>query len=206
MTSMLALMDRLAMLRLAPASRDTDRLAEILCEELPFTVHEYPTGSEHNGWVIPQMWEVDRAHISKEGRVIYDGGLHPLGVIGYSQSFSGAVTLDELLPHLYSHVERLGDLVYHCNLYYRSGERDWGFSVLILLAENQRPNAEGLAAAGAFLNVGWHEDVSADDIAQALDSVLRCPDARARMRQRARALVDGRGAQRVVAAMTARAA
>jgi len=129
MTTPIDLLGQLAALRLAPASRDTDRMAEILCQELPFDVHEYQTGSEHNGWVIPDMWEVERAHISRGGEIIYDGGLHPLGVIGYSQSFSGTTTLDELLPHLHVHADRPDDLVYHCNLYYRLGKRDWGFSV-----------------------------------------------------------------------------
>jgi aminopeptidase-like protein len=126
---MSALMDRIASLRLAPASPDTDRFSEILCEELPFTVHEYPVGSEHNGWVIPQMWEADVAEIRRDGKLIYDGMANALGVIGYSQSFVGTVTREELLPHLFFHADRPNDLVYHCNLYYRLGEKDWGFSV-----------------------------------------------------------------------------
>ena len=78
-------------------------------------------------------------------------------------------------------------------------------SMLIVLAENQRPATEALDAAGVFVNVGWHEDVSADDISQALRSLLRRPDTRAKMRERAQRLVDGRGARRVVAAMMERA-
>ena len=74
-------------------------------------------------------------------------------------------------------------------------------SVLVVLAENQRPAAEALDAAGVFVNAGWHEDVSPDDISRALHSLLRHPGTRAKMRERAQRLVDGRGAGRVVAAM-----
>ena len=38
---------------------------EILCQELPFKVLEYKPGREHNGWVVPQKWEVIRATIKK---------------------------------------------------------------------------------------------------------------------------------------------
>ena len=129
MTLMRKLLQRTASLRLAPASPDTDRFVEILGEYLPFEVHEYATGSEHNGWVIPDSWEASRAEIRRDGELIYDGSANALGVIGYSQSFQGTLTREELLPHLFFHAERPDDLVYHSNLYYRLGERDWGFSV-----------------------------------------------------------------------------
>lgn len=78
-------------------------------------------------------------------------------------------------------------------------------SVLIALAENQRPNAEALDEAGVFVNMGCYEDVSVDDIARAVGSLIRDPATRARMSERAQRLVDGRGAERVVAEMTERA-
>ena len=131
---MFDLLKRLAPLKLAPVSPDTDLAANILCEELPFTVHEYPSDKEHNGWVIPKSWWVEKAEIRKDGQLVYDGGLHPMGVIGYSDSFSGEVSRDELLPHLFSHRNRPDDLVYHCDLYYKLGEHNWGFSVPSRLA------------------------------------------------------------------------
>ena len=124
---MMELLRAIYPLRLAPVSSGTDRCVELLSEELPFTVHEYLTGSEHNGWVIPMKWEVHRAEIRKDGQLVYDGMAHPLGVIGYSQSFQGRVTLEELKRHLFTHPKWPNGLVYHCDLYYKTWRKDWGF-------------------------------------------------------------------------------
>ncbi|HEX7900451.1 MAG TPA: UDP-2,4-diacetamido-2,4,6-trideoxy-beta-L-altropyranose hydrolase [Planctomycetota bacterium] len=65
-------------------------------------------------------------------------------------------------------------------------------SMLVVAAENQRPNADALAAAGAALRP---ED--------GLDALLADGPRRARLAERGRALVDGRGADRVAAALEA---
>ena len=96
---MLELLKRIYPLRLAPVSEDTDKAVEILCEELTFTIHSYKSGSEYNGWIVPQKWKPIKAEIIKDGNVIYDGMNHPLGVIGYSTSFKGHITLQELKKH-----------------------------------------------------------------------------------------------------------
>ena len=93
---MIELLQKIAHLRLAPVSPDTDQAVKVLVEELPFVVHEYSSGREHNGWVVPQSWWVERAVIRKGGALIIDGMDHPLGVFGYSQSYSGRLDLDEL--------------------------------------------------------------------------------------------------------------
>lgn len=116
-------------LRLAPVSPDTDAAAALLSKELPFKIHEYPCGSEHNGWVVPMDWHVVRAEIRKDGALLYDGLAHPLGVIGYSQSYCGRVGLEELKQHLYFTRKYPNSLVYHCDLYYKAGRKDWGFCV-----------------------------------------------------------------------------
>ena len=69
---MLKLIEQLYPLRMAPVSSGVDRCVEILSGELPFKVHEYASGMELNGWVVPDNWEVVRAQIKKDGRIIYD--------------------------------------------------------------------------------------------------------------------------------------
>jgi aminopeptidase-like protein len=59
-----------------------------------------------------------------------------MGVIGYSDSFSGEVSRDDLRHHIFTHRDRPDDLVYHCDLYYKLGERDWGFSLPLRLADS----------------------------------------------------------------------
>ncbi len=129
MRSMMDLLKAIYPLRLAPVSPDTDRCGEILQEELPFDVHKYACESEHNGWVVPQNWYVKKAVIRKDGRVVYDGMEHPLGVIGYSRSFHGKIGVAELKPHLFTHHHWPEGLVYHCDLFYKVGKKDWGFCV-----------------------------------------------------------------------------
>ncbi len=139
MAGMLNLLRTLYPLRLAPVSSGLDRCTELLCEELPFTVHAYASGQEHNGWVIPWKWEVRRAEIRRHGRVVYDGLAHPLGVIGYSQPFQGTVDREELKRHLFFHPTWPDALVYHCDLYYKVGQKDWGFSVPQTLSNQLEP-------------------------------------------------------------------
>ncbi|MBF0474271.1 MAG: DUF4910 domain-containing protein [Deltaproteobacteria bacterium] len=129
MSYMMDLLKKIYPLRLAPVSDETDGLVPLLTAELPFTVHEYQSGLEHNGWTVPLKWKPIKAEIRKDGRMIYDGMKHPLGVIGYGTSFQGVVPLNELKKHLYYHPELPDSLVYHCDYYYKQWLRDWGFSV-----------------------------------------------------------------------------
>lgn len=126
---MYELLKKVYPLRLAPVSNDSDKAVEILCKELDFTVHEYPSGKECNGWTVPQKWEAEKAIIKKNGKVIYDAMAHPLGVAGYSTPFKGEVSLSELKKHLFYHPELPHALVYHCDYFYKQWKRDWGLCV-----------------------------------------------------------------------------
>jgi len=70
-------------------------------------------------------------------------------------------------------------------------------ALLLVLAENQRPNAEELARLGAALNLGWHEDATPPSIAEALRDLLADAEARSSMAHAGAGLVDGQGAERV---------
>lgn len=124
---MMSLLKKIYPMRMAPVSAGLDQVVAALVKELPFKVREYPSLKEYNGWIVPQKWEVKKAQIHKGGKLIYDGALHPLGVIGYSQSFSGKVSLEELKKHLFFTKNYPDGLVYHCDLYYKSGQKNWGF-------------------------------------------------------------------------------
>lgn len=73
--------------------------------------------------------------------------------------------------------------------------------VAVPLAENQRAVADGLAQAGAGVVVGWHEDITADDVAAAALALLADPARLAAMRRAGARLIDGRGVWRVIDAM-----
>ncbi len=74
-------------------------------------------------------------------------------------------------------------------------------SILLVAAENQRPVAAHLAQEGAALLLGDVEALEAAALRAAVDSLLADPERRARMSERGRGVIDGRGAERVVAAI-----
>jgi UDP-2,4-diacetamido-2,4,6-trideoxy-beta-L-altropyranose hydrolase len=71
-------------------------------------------------------------------------------------------------------------------------------NVIVVLAENQEGIARGLDEVGTAVNLGWHESVGASEIESAVGSLLRNERKRCRMVERAQALVDGRGCERVL--------
>lgn len=152
-----------------PNSEDTDKQNAILREYLPFKVYEYTSGQEHNGWVVPSKWEVKKAQIHKNGKLVYDGTKHPLCVIGYSQSFSGRVSLEELKKHLYYRKESPNDIVYHCDLYYKPHRKLWGFCVPYNIFKNletgeyevdlQTIHEQGTMKVLEYTHAGKSEDI-----------------------------------------------
>jgi aminopeptidase-like protein len=124
---MMQILEQLAPLNRAVCSLGYDRAVDSLCEELPFRVLSVPGTREHNGWVIPPSWDVEEARISKNGKTVYDGTAHPLGVIGLSTSFSGTVNLEELRRHLHYDHRYEDSIPFHYRQFFRSWQRDWGF-------------------------------------------------------------------------------
>lgn len=130
MSEMINLIKRLSPLRMAPNSHGLNECVNILCQYLDFKVHEFPAGTECNGWVVPNQWEVKCAEIYElNGPQIYDGLHHPLAVIGYSQTYQGEINGHELKKHLYYSGVFDDALIYHCDLFYKPHLQDWGFSV-----------------------------------------------------------------------------
>jgi UDP-2,4-diacetamido-2,4,6-trideoxy-beta-L-altropyranose hydrolase len=70
-------------------------------------------------------------------------------------------------------------------------------ALTIILAAQERPVAEGLAAKGAAVNLGWQGDLTEARLAQALAELIASSRIRARQAHRGRALVDGHGGARV---------
>jgi UDP-2,4-diacetamido-2,4,6-trideoxy-beta-L-altropyranose hydrolase len=71
--------------------------------------------------------------------------------------------------------------------------------IAIELADNQRPVARALAEHGIAVRAGWHADLDAATLAQAIDGLTA--ERRAEMSRRGRAAIDGQGAVRVLEAM-----
>lgn len=74
-------------------------------------------------------------------------------------------------------------------------------ALLVATAPNQIPVAEAAARAGVAVNLGWHADLKGDRLLAELRALLEDPDRQARMASIGKALVDGKGADRVVQAV-----
>ncbi len=71
-------------------------------------------------------------------------------------------------------------------------------TIVLVLAENQRNVAEGLAQAGITINLGWFNQVSDGQILYALFRLLDNAEQRSQMSRAGRQLVDGNGRSRVM--------
>lgn len=75
-------------------------------------------------------------------------------------------------------------------------------TILTVLADNQVRVAGALGGQGAALDVGWHRTLDAEALAATVRALLDDAPRRATLAARARALVDGRGVERVMMAMS----
>jgi len=69
-------------------------------------------------------------------------------------------------------------------------------SLAVVIADNQEKIAAELAAAGALLNLGWHESLDEESFVNALKELCNAPEKLASMSAKAAAICDGRGADR----------
>jgi len=70
--------------------------------------------------------------------------------------------------------------------------------ILITVSRDQEENMSAISKTGAALSLGWHANLSEDDVLGAVRKVMNDPDARRAMSESGQALVDGEGAARVV--------
>ena len=120
---MLDLIHELWFLKRDILSDDFDRALFRLAQEVPMTIHEYPTGASCWTWRVPEKWTCHEAYLETlDGRRLLDYAHHPLHVVSYSMPFEGIVTRQELLAHLHVH-PHLPEAIPYVFKYY---DRDWG--------------------------------------------------------------------------------
>ena len=131
MSSMLELINQLWFLARELVSDDYDKALYRLAEEVPMTIHEYPSGTQVWTWRVPEKWTCHEAYLETvDGRRIIDHADHPLHVVSYSLPFEGVVSRDDLFRHLHVHPHN-PDLIPFVFKYY---QRDWG----LCMTQNER--------------------------------------------------------------------
>jgi UDP-2,4-diacetamido-2,4,6-trideoxy-beta-L-altropyranose hydrolase len=70
-------------------------------------------------------------------------------------------------------------------------------NIVIVTADNQRGNAEALGTRQININLGWHQDISLEGIAEELEQLMMNAEQRSWMSERGQKLVDGDGGRRL---------
>lgn len=99
----------------------------IIKEILPeLQLHEVKSGAKVLDWVIPEEWEITEGYFENpNGERIADFQQNNLHVLGYSTGIDKELTLEELLPHLYTLPEQ-PNLIPYVTSYYK---KNWGFCI-----------------------------------------------------------------------------
>lgn len=108
---------------------DNEGLFQRIGRELPLQLFRYRSGDSFNGWSVPDNWRVVKAEIRRNGKVVFDGRSHTLGVARYAKSFRGTLDWEALKPRLVTNPVLPSAYVFHCVWQYRPWEADWAFSV-----------------------------------------------------------------------------
>lgn len=108
---------------------DNGPLFDRIAKELPLEVFRFASGEAYNGWEVPQNWRVLRAKLFKDGREVFDGKAHTLGVGRYSKSFTGELSWEALKPRLVTNPALPEAYMFHCMWQYRPWDADWALSV-----------------------------------------------------------------------------
>ena len=100
-----------------------------MAKELPLEMLSFRSGQTYNGWQVPQNWRVKRAKLLRDGREVFDGTSHTLGVARYSKSFSGELAWEDLRPRLVTNPDLPDAYMFHCMWQYRPWDADWALSM-----------------------------------------------------------------------------
>jgi len=73
--------------------------------------------------------------------------------------------------------------------------------IVIVLAENQRPIAEGLHKNGIAINVGWHFNLTSPKLTESLSNLCLDQKHRTQMSKQSRAMINGNGVIKVLSCL-----
>lgn len=122
---MIPLIRDLCTFRTAVVSDDNAALFARIGKEIPLELFQFPSGDGFNGWTVPDNWRVKRAKLFRGSQEVFDGANHSLGVGYYSNSFSGELEWEELVPKLVTNPDLPDAYMFHCMWQYRPWDADW---------------------------------------------------------------------------------
>lgn len=101
-----------------------EKSMEIFKRYMPLEISKTPSGSQVFDWTVPQEWHFKSAVlIGPNNEVICDASKCNLHVLNYSESIDKKMTLEELLPHIYTD-PKIPEAIPYVTSYYK---KNWGF-------------------------------------------------------------------------------
>lgn len=114
--------------------RETFRILQKYHPDIRLT--EVPSGTQAFDWTVPQEWSITEAYLEDEaGNRVVDFQENNLHVVGYSTPVDAVLSLEELIPHLYTLKEQ-PEVIPYVTSYYK--ER-WGFCMTQKQKEALKP-------------------------------------------------------------------
>ncbi|MDZ8085258.1 MAG: UDP-2,4-diacetamido-2,4,6-trideoxy-beta-L-altropyranose hydrolase [Nostoc sp. DedQUE12b] len=157
-------------------------------------------GSDPNNVTLKVIKALQLVELDALETVVVVGGSNP-----HDEQLQSA-SLDSRFPiHLKRNVTNMPELMAWADVAIAAGgSTSWELafmglpSIVLVLADNQRAIAQKLNEMGVSVHLGWHEDVSAAEIASAVAHLLRAAHTRVEMTRCGQELVDGEGSKRVL--------
>lgn len=114
--------------------RETFRILQKYYPDLCLT--EIPSGTQAFDWTVPREWNISEAYLEDEkGNRIIDFQENNLHAVGYSIPVDTVLSLEELMPHLYTLKEQ-PEVIPYVTSYYKEC---WGFCMTHKQKESLKP-------------------------------------------------------------------
>lgn len=132
--------------------------------------------------------------------IVVVGGSNP-----HYEELLSVVTKSNSVISLQQNVNNMPELMAWADLAIAAGgSTNWELafmglpSIVITIADNQKAIAAELDRQGVIINLGWHQDVTVEQIGFVLRELISDRPKRETMSKKGRELVDGNGAKRVI--------
>ena len=97
---------------------------DVIERDVPLERTEVPSGTQVYDWTLPREWNIRGARlVDPNGETVADFADSNLHVLNYSVPVSGAFSLEELRPHLFTDPERPDVIPYRTSYH----NENWGF-------------------------------------------------------------------------------
>lgn len=157
-------------------------------------------GSDPDNMTLKVIRALQQIDVEKLEVAVILGACNP-----YYKEIEDAVCTSKLSIRLENNVTNMPELMAWADIAISSsGCTSWELafmglpSIILILTENQRPVAERLDKMCIALNLGWHENISFNEIAQEISNLIITHARRSEMARLGKELIDGLGPVRIL--------